>query len=86
MCVCDNENVGNEIILGSAEGRYFQDKTVFLDLAIIRENRWEAEMHAWTTVGGREPAPLLVIKKKINYCPMCGRRLSLGEASRKENE
>ena len=84
MCVCDDGNIGDEVIMGSAEGRYYQDKTAFLDMAIFRQNKWEAEIHAWTTVGGREPAPLLIVKMPINYCPKCGRRLSLGDAGRRK--
>lgn len=86
MCKCENENIGNEIVVASAEGPYFQDKTAFLDMAIFRDDKWSAELHAWTTVGGREPAPLLSVAVKINYCPWCGRRLALGDASRNDEE
>jgi hypothetical protein len=86
MCkVCDDEEIGNEIVVASAEGPYFQDRTAFLDMALFRSDRWSAELHAWTTVGGREPAPLLTATVQINYCPWCGRRLSLADASRRES-
>ena len=84
MCICDKENVGNEIIMGSAEGLFFQNATGFLDLALFMSDKWSAELHAWTTVRTREPVSLLMVKKKINYCPMCGRRLSLRDAGRED--
>jgi hypothetical protein len=84
MCVCDNDSIGDEKVVASTEGPYFLDKTAFLDMALYRKDKWSAEIHAWTTVGGREPMPLLVVKAKINYCPWCGRRLSLGDAGRED--
>ena len=84
MCEwCDDKNVGDEVILKSAESPFFQNAAAFLDLAICRSDRWRAQLHAWTTVSGRRE-PLLITEMEINYCPMCGRRLSLADASRKE--
>lgn len=90
MCVCDDKNIGDAVILKSAEQPCFHNAAMFLDLAISRTDRWKAELQAWTTLGGaRAPlegvrAPLLIARKPINYCPMCGRRLSLGDAGRED--
>ena len=85
MCVCDDKNIGDPVILKSEETQCFPNATIFLDLALCRTNRWGAELQAWTTLGGVR-SPLLIARKPINYCPTCGRRLSLGDAGRKENE
>lgn len=83
MCICDDKNIGNEVVRKSAEGPLGKNETAFLDLAITRPDRWSAEIHAWTTVAGRK-APLLVTEWPINFCPICGRRLALGDASRRD--
>lgn len=85
MCVCDDKNIGEAVILKSAEQPCLHDAAMFLDLAISRTDRWQAELQAWTTLGGVR-SPLLIARKPINYCPTCGRRLSLGDAGRRENE
>lgn len=84
MCVCDDKQVGNEVILKSAETAIGQNETAFLDLAICRDNKWQAGIHAWMTVKGKR-GPFLIVQKPINYCPMCGRRLSLGDAERRND-
>ena len=87
MCEwCDDKKIKDfEILKGAAEPLPFEE-TLFLDLAICRTDRWTAGLSAWATVGGRrgkrEP---LIVEKAINYCPNCGRRLSLADASRKED-
>lgn len=85
MCVCDDKNIGNEVILKSEETPCFPNMTIFLDLAIFRADRWNAEIQAWATNNGRK-MQMIAVGKPINYCPMCGRRLSLGDAGRRENE
>ena len=82
MCVCDDKNIGNEVILNSAERPFCQDETEFLDVAICRRDKWTAEIHAWTTLGS-SVLPVFAVTKAINYCPLCGRRLSLGDAGRR---
>lgn len=83
MCVCDDRHVGNEVVQESAEGALGKNETAFLDLAVTRPDKWRAEIHAWTTVAGRK-GPLLVTEWPINYCPICGRRLTLRDAGREK--
>lgn len=86
MCEwCDDEKIKDfEMLKSTAEPLMFEE-TLFLDLTICRTDRWTAELSAWSTVGGRwgKRKPLIV-NKAINYCPNCGRRLSLADASRRE--
>lgn len=82
MCVCDDKNVGELEVMSSGSVSLLGGG-LDLDLAIKRSDRWNAQLVAWVTQGGLKE--LLVVWKKINYCPMCGRRLSLKDAG-KENE
>lgn len=82
---CKDEDIGDEVILKSSESPFFQDGAAFLDMAICRPDRWKAELHAWTTIAGIQSRPVLVAVTPINYCPMCGRRLSLGAAERRSD-
>jgi len=82
MCKwCRDEDVGDEVILKSAESPFCLDAKAVLNLAICRSDKWSAGIGAWVTIGGRQE-PLLITERKINYCPNCGRRLSLREAGR----
>jgi hypothetical protein len=80
MCVCDDRQVGNAVILKSAE-KQFEGLPIFLDLVITRQDRWKARLEAWTAIGG-PGAQCLAASLPINYCPVCGRRLSLGDAGK----
>ena len=87
--MCDFcEVIGEAKILKSAESPFLYQAAVFLDLAITRKDRWSAELQAWATIKGKATGePFLIAKQQINYCPLCGRRLSLGAAERhKEDE
>ena len=84
MCsICDDEKVGDEIILQSTDCPCFKNAAMFLDLAICRKDKWRAEIQAWATLGGIR-SPLLIASKAINYCPQCGRRLSLRDAGKEK--
>lgn len=86
--MCDFcEVTGEAKILKSAESPFLYQAAVFLDLAITRKDRWSAELQAWATIKGEATGePFLVVKQIINYCPICGRRLSLADASRDTKE
>lgn len=88
MCICDDSQIGEAKILRSAESQFLKQAAVFLDLAMTRKDRWSAELQAWATIKGKATGePFLIAKQPINYCPLCGRRLSLGAAERhKEDE
>lgn len=95
--MCDFcEEIGEVKILKTAESPFMYQAAVpflyqaavFLDLAMTRKDRWSAELQAWATIKGKTTGePFLIAKQPINYCPLCGRRLSLGAAERhKEDE
>lgn len=86
--MCDFcEVIGEAKILKSA-GSPFLDQNyrvaaVFLDLTMTRKNMWSAELQVWAKIKEQATGePFLVVKQPINYCPSCGRRLSLADASR----
>lgn len=81
MCVCDK--IGTSVMMGSAETSESNKQAVFLDLAILRRDRWDACLQAFT-IGYH--VPHLAVDVPINYCPMCGKRLALADAGRRENE
>lgn len=83
MCICDDKDLGDEVILKSVESPFFLDATAFLDLAICRTDKWAARIDAWVTMGGKR-TQLLIASVPINYCPRCGRRLSLRDAGRED--
>lgn len=84
MCKwCRDENLGDEVILKSAESPFCLDAKAILDLAVCRPDKWSAEITARVTIKGRKE-PLLITERRINYCPNCGRRLSLKDAGREE--
>lgn len=80
MCFCDDRQVGNAVIMKSAE-RQYGGLPIFLDLVITRQDRWKARIEAWTAIGGTD-AQCLAAAVQINYCPICGRRLSLADAGK----
>ena len=80
MCICEDRQIGDEVILKSVETPFLLGGKVSLDLAVARTNKWEAGIHAWVTVSRQNR--VLLVEHKINYCPMCGRRLSLRDAGK----
>ncbi|MBR5273791.1 MAG: hypothetical protein IKU33_00940 [Bacteroidales bacterium] len=88
MCEwCSNEKIKDAVILKSAVTHpEIFGKMIYIDLMMCRKDRWEAELAAWVAVGDdrrgiREP---ISVTKEINFCPFCGRRLALADASRRE--
>ena len=57
---------------------------MFLDLEMLRSDKWIAEMTVTAIAEENRKYSTLVLHAKINYCPMCGRRLSLGDAGRED--
>lgn len=79
MCkICDDKEIGNEVILKSDRDGWEYD----LQMDLFRYNQWEAELSSCVTNYGRITMSTTV---PINYCPMCGRRLSLGAAERRSD-
>ena len=85
MCVCDNENVGSAVPLKNLDGEFCSgSRRMFLDLEMLRSDKWIAEMTVTAITEENRKYSTLVLHAKINYCPMCGRRLSLGDAGRED--
>lgn len=96
MCVCDE--IGKERVLDSimTEGQ----TPTRITLTLCRTDQWSAELRITGHIGEKyqvERFPLACreaivwrqsetfIKRSINFCPICGRRLSLADASRRED-
>ena len=78
MCkICDDKEIGNEVILKSGSDGWDQD----LHMNLFRYDKWEAELSSQVTSYGRI---IMTTTVPINYCPMCGRRLSLRDAGRED--
>ena len=85
MCICDNKNVGSAVPLKSSDGEFHGgSRRMFLDLEILRSDKWSAEITATATAEEDRKYSTLVLHAKINYCPKCGRRLSLEDAGRED--
>lgn len=86
MCEwCRDEDIGDMVVIEHAECPFLQNAKAYLDMALCRTDRWAAKLSAGVTVRGRQE-PVLIAGRVINYCPMCGRRLSLADAGRKEQK
>ena len=84
-------DIGNEafekngnVVLSPTKGsvRMVAGGSLDLTMALTRADAWGAEIVAWVTQAHLKD--LISVRKKINYCPMCGRRLSLRDAGREE--
>lgn len=99
MCVCDE--VGKDRILDSMLETDSSPTATRVTLTICRTDPWTAEIRVTGYMGekyetGNHPQSIrevivwnqseTFIKRPINYCPICGRRLSLADASRREDE
>lgn len=83
MCVCDNENVGSVVLMNGTDGEFCEGKRkMFLDLEIFRGDRWSAVLTATAVTEENRKYSTISLNAKINYCPMCGRRLSLRDAGK----
>ena len=97
MCVCDE--IGKERVLDSVMMTERQTP-MRITLTLCRTDQWSAEIRMTASIGEKyqvERFPLAcreaivwqrsetILKRPINYCPICGRRLSLADASRKED-
>ena len=81
MCACNDENIGELEILSEA-GIRLLGGSLDLTMALTRTDAWSVEIVAWVTQAHLKD--LITVRRKINYCPMCGRRLSLRDAGREE--
>lgn len=100
MCILCDET-GKDRTFGAAYRPTRADGVVVRTLLTLRrKDRWEAEIEVSAWIGEEyvsENYPELqrkeivwrqeekLIREPINYCPNCGRRLSLADASRKED-
>ena len=88
MCICSDENMGREICIG--ENRPTQrhlEGAIWKRMYFIRK-KWDAELivRDWTSYGEYNKWKTEIkLRIPINYCPMCGRRLSLGDAGRRNH-
>jgi len=98
MCVCDE--IGKNRMLDSAMTMDKSESVTRVELTLCRTDQWSAELRLTGYIGTRyltmdhEQRPVeaiiwhqeeIFIKRPINYCPNCGRRLSLADASRRED-
>ena len=97
MCICDE--IEKERVLDSVIVSEMQPPAM-ITLTLCRTDRWSAELRMTGHIGEKyqvERFPLACreaivwqqsetfIKRPINFCPICGRRLSLADASRRED-
>jgi hypothetical protein len=98
MCVCDE--IGKNRILDSTMTMDKSESATRVELTLCRTDQWSAELRLtryigtryWTMDHEQRPVEAVIwhqeetfIKRQVNYCPICGRRLSLADASRKED-
>ena len=83
---CDDEIIGDGRILICTTHKLLQNTWAILNVALHRPDRWAAELRVEISVPAILEEPILIASRPINYCPMCGRRLSLGDAGRRQNE
>lgn len=98
MCVCDE--IGKNRILGSMMTTDKSESAERVELNFCRTDQWSAELRVTGYIGTRyetmnyeqRPVEAIIwnqeetfIKEPVNYCPMCGRRLSLGAAERRND-
>ena len=86
LCICDDQYTGSSVGIKSTDGQYMDGKKMFLDLELCRNNKWDTEIVATAIEKEGRKNNTMILRAKINYCPYCGRRLSLADASRKEKE
>ena len=85
MCyLCDDNWTGVPIDLKTKQKPFFQGMAMFLHVVFKRPDKWTAVIKTIATPSGQAD-PFLEMEIEINYCPMCGRRLSLGDAGRRNN-
>ncbi len=100
MCICDE--IGKEKIISMALRQPRPDGLIVGSfLTMRRADKWEAELRVSAKMGDeyvsenypnpprretvwRREEQLICVP--INYCPKCGKRLSLADAERKEKE
>lgn len=81
MCICDDEYIDKGIVLDGNRGR-IEENSVYLEMTFMR-GKWAARLFASVIINDERET---CITKGINYCPICGRRLSLADAVRKKKE
>lgn len=98
MCVCDE--IGKKRILDSTINMDGSESAARADLILYRTDQWSAELRLTGYIGTKymtmdheqRPVEAIIwhqeetfIARPVNYCPMCGRRLSLADESRRED-
>ena len=89
MCVCEFKDNQGLTVMKMEQGKALDGEIVTVMLGMLRKSRWEAEIFGQTMLTKDEgmgcQEKITYLKVNINYCPICGKRLSLGDASRREN-
>lgn len=98
MCVCDE--IGKNRILDSTINMDGSESAARADLILCRTDQWSAELRLTGYIGTkymtidheqRQVEAIIwhqeetFIARPINYCPICGRRLSLEAAERRND-
>lgn len=83
MCICENDWIGMRIELKTKQEPFFPGIDMFSHLSFRRTDKWHAVIESSTAQSGRKE-PFVKTEIEINYCPMCGRRLSLRDAGREK--
>ena len=98
MCICDE--IGKNRMMSSTMTMDKSKSVTRVKLTLCRTDQWSAELRLtgyigtryWTMDHEQRPVEAIIwhqeetfIKKPVNFCPMCGRRLSLGAAERRSD-